>query len=84
PRQLADVDAAVINGNYALEAGLSPQQDAMVLEKADGNPYVNGLVVKPENKGDADIKKLAELLAGPEVRQFIQDKYKGAVLPATV
>jgi D-methionine transport system substrate-binding protein len=82
PRQLADVDAAVINGNYALEGGLTPVQDALASEKAADNPYVNGLVTKAENKTDADVKKLAELLTGPEVKRFIDDKYKGSVLPA--
>ncbi|GAA2413911.1 MetQ/NlpA family ABC transporter substrate-binding protein [Actinomadura vinacea] len=82
PRQLADVDASVINGNYALEGGLTPAKDALASEKPENNPYVNGLVTKPENKGDADVKKLAELLTGPEVKKFIQDKYKGSVLPA--
>jgi D-methionine transport system substrate-binding protein len=82
PRQLADVDASVINGNYALEGGLTPAKDALASEKPENNPYVNGLVVKSESKNDADIKKLAELLTGPEVKKFIQDKYKGSVLPA--
>ena len=83
PRQLADVDASVINGNYALEGGLTPAKDALVSEKPENNPYVNGLVVKPENKNDPDIKKLADLLTGPEVKTFIQNKYKGSVLPAS-
>ncbi|MFB4317953.1 MetQ/NlpA family ABC transporter substrate-binding protein [Actinomadura sp. 21ATH] len=82
PRQLADVDASVINGNYALEGGLSPAKDALASEKPENNPYVNGLVTKAETKDDAQIKKLAELLTGPEVKKFIQDKYQGSVLPA--
>jgi D-methionine transport system substrate-binding protein len=82
PRQLADVDASVINGNYALEGGLTPVEDALVSEKAADNPYVNGLVTKAERKNEADIKKLAELLIGPEVKRFIAEKYKGSVLAA--
>jgi D-methionine transport system substrate-binding protein len=82
PRSLADVDLAVINGNYAIETGLSPAKDALVLEKAAGNPYANGLVTLPQNKDDARVKKLAGLLRSPEVRKFIQQKYAGSVLPA--
>ncbi|WP_214105795.1 MetQ/NlpA family ABC transporter substrate-binding protein [Acrocarpospora catenulata] len=83
PRSLDDVDAAVINGNYALEAGLTPATDALVLEKSAGNPYANGLVVRAGNENDPRVKKLAQLLAGPEVKKFIQDKYKGSVISAT-
>ncbi|GAA0963656.1 MetQ/NlpA family ABC transporter substrate-binding protein [Actinocorallia libanotica] len=83
PRSLEDVDAAVINGNYALEGGLTPAQDALVLEKADGNPYANGLVVKAGNEADADVKKLLELLRSEETAKFIADKYQGSVLSAS-
>jgi D-methionine transport system substrate-binding protein len=83
PRSLEDVDAAVINGNYALESGLNPANDALVLEKAEGNPYANGLVVKAGNEKDPRVVKLAKLLAGPEVKQFIERTYKGAVISAT-
>ncbi|GLW11370.1 lipoprotein [Microtetraspora sp. NBRC 13810] len=83
PRSLDDVDAAVINGNYALEADLTPATDALVLEKAEGNPYANGLVVRKGQENDPRVKKLAELLAGPEVKKFIEDKYKGSVIPST-
>ncbi|MBB4915557.1 MetQ/NlpA family ABC transporter substrate-binding protein [Streptosporangium saharense] len=82
PRSLEDVDAAVINGNYALEAGLNPAQNALVLEKAQGNPYANGLVVAEGHEKDPQVVKLAKLLAGPEVKQFIEQTYKGAVIPA--
>ncbi|GAA4141508.1 MetQ/NlpA family ABC transporter substrate-binding protein [Actinomadura keratinilytica] len=82
PRQLPDVDASVINGNYALEAKLTPAKDALVSEKAEGNPYVNGLVTRPEDADDPQIKKLVDLLRGPEVKKFIEDTYQGSVLPA--
>ncbi|MEU5882169.1 MetQ/NlpA family ABC transporter substrate-binding protein [Spirillospora sp. NPDC047279] len=82
PRQLDDVDASVINGNYALEGKLNPAKDALALEKAEGNPYVNGIVTKADKKDDPQIKKLVELLQGPEVKKFITDKYQGSVLPA--
>ncbi|MFI0448574.1 MetQ/NlpA family ABC transporter substrate-binding protein [Actinomadura sp. 6N118] len=83
PRSLDDVDAAVINGNYALEADLAPNKDALVAEKPEGNPYANGIVTLPENKDDPRVKKLVQLLQGPEVKKFVEDKYKGSVLIAT-
>ncbi|WP_030192855.1 MetQ/NlpA family ABC transporter substrate-binding protein [Streptomyces sp. NRRL S-87] len=82
PRALNDVDAAVINGNYALEADLKPAKDALALEKAEGNPYANFLAVKRGNENDPRVRKLAELLNSPEVKKFIADTYDGSVIPA--
>lgn len=82
PRSLDDVDAAVINGNYALEADLKPADDALVLEEAEGNPYANFLAVKKGNEDDPRIKKLAELLNSDEVEKHIEDTYEGSVVPA--
>jgi len=81
PRSLADVDLAVINGNYALEAGLSPARDALGLESAVHNPYANILVTTPKLADDARIKRLAKDLESPAVAKFIQDKYAGSVIP---
>ncbi|MFD3561494.1 MetQ/NlpA family ABC transporter substrate-binding protein [Streptomyces sp. NPDC058686] len=83
PRSLADVDAAVINNNYALDAKLSPKKDAILVESAKGNPYNNVLAVKTGNEDDPRVKKLATLLTSPEVKKFIEDKYQGSVLPVT-
>ncbi|OPG02274.1 metal ABC transporter substrate-binding protein [Streptomyces sp. GKU 895] len=80
PRSLDDVDAAVINGNYAIEADLSPAKDALVLESAKDNPYGNFLAVKDGNEDDPRVKKLAKLLTSPEVKKFIEDKYDGSVI----
>ncbi|MEU8544165.1 MetQ/NlpA family ABC transporter substrate-binding protein [Streptomyces sp. NPDC048717] len=82
PRALNDVDAAVINGNFAIGAKLQPAKDALVLEKAEGNPYANIVVVKKGNEKDARVTKLVELLHSPEVKKFIEDHYDGAVVPA--
>ncbi|MFE1750258.1 MetQ/NlpA family ABC transporter substrate-binding protein [Streptomyces anandii] len=82
PRSLGDVDAAVINGNYALEAKLSPAKDAIAAEAAKDNPYANFLAVKKGDENDPRVKKLAKLLTSPEVKKFIEDKYDGAVVPA--
>jgi len=82
PRSLGDVDAAVINGNYAIEADLSPVDDSLALEKAEGNPYANLLVVRSEDAENEQLKKLAELLRSDETKKFIKDKYAGTVIPA--
>ncbi|WEH42775.1 MetQ/NlpA family ABC transporter substrate-binding protein [Streptomyces sp. NBC_01218] len=82
PRALDDVDAAVINGNYAIEAKLKPAEDALALEKADGNPYANILVVKEGGEKDPRVEKLAKLLHSDEVKKYIEDTYDGAVIPA--
>uniref|UniRef100_A0AAU3H0C0 Lipoprotein n=1 Tax=Streptomyces sp. NBC_01401 TaxID=2903854 RepID=A0AAU3H0C0_9ACTN len=82
PRALDDVDAAVINGNYALEADLKPGQDSLALEKAEGNPYANFLAVKEGNEDDPRVQKLAKLLNSDEVKKFIEDTYKGSIVPA--
>ena len=81
PRVLTQVDLALINTNYALEAGLNPTKDALVIEGAD-SPYVNILVTTAEQKDNAALQKLAKALHTPEVKQFIADKYQGAVVPA--
>ncbi|MGY1846445.1 MULTISPECIES: MetQ/NlpA family ABC transporter substrate-binding protein [unclassified Blastococcus] len=82
PRSLADVDAAVINGNYAIDADLSPAEDALALEEAEGNPNANLLVVRSGDEDAERIVALEELLHSAEVRQFIEENYSGAVLPA--
>ena len=82
-RTLDDVDASVINGNNALEAGLNPAKDGILLESAEDNPYGNFLAVRTQNKDDENIKKLDELLHSPEVKKFIEKKWAdGSVLPS--
>ncbi|MFI1735597.1 MetQ/NlpA family ABC transporter substrate-binding protein [Streptomyces acidicola] len=81
PRSLEDVDAAVINSNYALDAGLSPRNDSVLLESVKDNPYTNVLAVKKGNEDDTRVRKLVELLTSDEVKNFIEQKYKGSVLP---
>ncbi|CAM4116963.1 MetQ/NlpA family ABC transporter substrate-binding protein [Kerstersia similis] len=80
-RVLADVDLALINTNYALEAGLNPLEDALFLEDKD-SPYANLVAVRPENASNPDVIKLVETLQTPEVKAFLVEKYKGAVVPA--
>ena len=81
PRVLDQVDLDMINTNYALDAGLKPSKDALIIEGAD-SPYVNFLVARPDNKDSAAIQKLAKALTSPEVKAFIAKKYDGAVFPA--
>jgi len=81
PRVLTQVDLALINTNYALEVKLDPSKDALVIEGND-SPYVNILVSRPDNKDSDAMQKLAAALHSPEVKKFITEKYKGAVLPA--
>lgn len=81
PRVLDQVDLALINTNYALDAGLNPTQDALAIESKD-SPYVNFLVARPDNREDARVQKLAKALTSPQVKTFIASRYKGAVLPA--
>ena len=76
------VTLSIINGNYALEAGLTPATDALKLESADNNPYANVLVVKEALKDDPRVVKVNEALTSPELQKFIEDSFKGSVLPA--
>jgi len=80
-RTLDDTTAAIINGNYALLAGLVPTQDAIFLEGAD-SPYVNVLAVRADRADDPKIQKLAEVLRSDVVRDFILNQYNGSVVPA--
>ncbi len=81
PRSLDDVDLALINTNYALEAGLVPTRDALFIEGAD-SPYANLIVAREDNKDSPALRKLVQALHTPAVKQFILEKYKGAVVPA--
>ena len=82
PRSLGDVDAAVVNGNYAIEADLSPKDDALAVEDAQDNPYANLLVTTADRKDDEHLTKLLEALQSQETEQFIDEQYDGAVIAA--
>lgn len=85
PRILEEVDAAVINGNYALEAGLNPVKDSLAIEDKDAEAstiYQNILAVKSGNEDLQKIKDLTEALTSDKVKTFINEKYDGAVVPA--
>ena len=82
-RALDDVDLAIINGNYALEAGLNPVEDSLLIESGEDNPYANFLAVRAEDKDNPALVKLDELLHSAEVKAFIEERWPdGEVLPA--
>lgn len=84
-RTLDDVDAAVINGNYALEAKFNPATDALIRESSDtaaSKPYFNDLVVKKGNENTAKTNALKEALTSQSVKDYITKTYKGSVIPA--
>ena len=86
PRALPDFDIAVINGNYALEAGLNAGTDALAKEEATSlaaETFANCLAVKVGNEGNAALLALADALQSEAVRQFIIETYQGAVVPMT-
>lgn len=83
PRTLEDVDFAVINGNYAAEAGFSSASDALAIEDAASEAaqtYANVLVVKEGNQDDPAIQALVAALQSQEVKDFIDETYGGAVV----
>ncbi|MGD6778788.1 MetQ/NlpA family ABC transporter substrate-binding protein [Sutcliffiella horikoshii] len=77
-----DGDAVLINGNYALGADIDPEKEAIALESGENNPYVNLIVVREEDKDNEQIKALVEVLQSDEIKAFIEEEYKGSVLPA--
>lgn len=82
PRVLDDVDGAVINGNYALPAGLTANRDGLLVEGAD-SPYVNIVTVKAGNEADPRIAKLMKALRSEKVKEWIKTKYPDGDVVAT-
>ena len=84
PRTVQDVDFAVINGNYAMEAGFSVGKDALATEDASSEAaqtYANVLVVKEGNENDPAIQALYAALTSDTIKDFINNTYDGAVVP---
>ncbi len=81
PRTLGDVTISVINTNFALSAKLNPTKDALALESKD-SPYANIVAVKKGNENSPKIKALNKAITSETVKKFIEEKYKGAIVPA--
>ena len=81
PRTLDDVDISVINTNFAMNANLNPVNDALFMEDKT-SPYVNIVVVRDGDENRAEIKTLMQTLQSEKVKNFINEKYKGAIVPA--
>ncbi|MET3926947.1 MetQ/NlpA family ABC transporter substrate-binding protein [Devosia sp. 2618] len=76
-----EADAVVINANYALDAGLNPVTDPIAVESAENNPYANIITVREGDETRPEIVRLVEVLKSEPIRKFIEEKYKGAVVP---
>jgi len=81
PRSLDDTDASAVNSNYALEAGLNPATDPILTEGAKA-PYINLIAVRSADKDAPWVKQLVDTYHTDEVKQFVVDTFKGAVVPA--
>lgn len=79
PRSISDVDAAVINTNFAIPANLNPLKDAIILEGAD-SPYANIIATREDNTQNEDLQKLVKFLQSQEAKDFINNKYNGAIV----
>jgi len=80
PRTLDDLDAAAINTNFALPAGLQPGKDSIAQESAK-SPYVNVLAVREQDKDKPWVAKLLKAYQSEEIRKYVQTEFKGAVVP---
>ena len=83
-RVVDEVAYVVLNGNYALQAGFSVGKDALAYEKSDSEAaktYVNVVVVKEGNENNEGVKALVDVLKSDEIKNFINEKYDGAVIP---
>jgi len=80
PRSLDDVDISVINTNYAIEAGLNPKTDSIAIE-GEKAPYVNVIAVRSVDKDAPWVKTLLESYHNDEIKAFVQEEFKGAVVP---
>ena len=80
-RSLNDVDVAAVNTNYAIPAGLNPQKDAVVVESID-SPYANVIAVRTDDVNNETYKKLLSIYQSEPVRKFIQEEFKGSIVPA--
>ena len=81
PRTLEDVDISIINTNFAMNADLNPMKDALFIEDKT-SPYVNIIAVREGDENRDEIKTLLNTIKTDKVKKFIEEKYKGAIVPA--
>lgn len=80
PRQLDELDAAAINTNFAIENGFTPSEDSIFIEPKD-SPWVNVVAARTEDKDDEAIQKFLDVYQSDDVKQFIDETFKGSVIP---
>lgn len=81
PRSLDDTAASAINTNFAMSAGLDPKKDSIAQESPD-SPYANVLVVRAADKNSPQVKAFVAAYHSAAVKQFIETRYKGSIVPA--
>ncbi|NMJ41480.1 MetQ/NlpA family ABC transporter substrate-binding protein [Roseomonas sp. JC162] len=81
PRALEEVEAAAINTNFAIPAGLNPVRDSIALESAD-SPYANLIAVREQDRNAPWVRRLVAAYQNQEVKDFVQATFQGAVVPA--
>ncbi|MFB4161300.1 MetQ/NlpA family ABC transporter substrate-binding protein [Geomicrobium sp. JSM 1781026] len=84
PRIMADIDAAIINNGIAVDAGLSPPDDAIAIEDETATPYINIIAAREDNADDPALQKIIDIYQSEEVEQFILDEYEGASIPTFI
>lgn len=81
PRSLNDVDAATVNTNYALNAGLNPLKDALLVESKE-SPFANVIAVRDGDQNNETYKKLVQIYQSEPIKKFINEKFQGSIVPA--
>lgn len=84
PRALPDVAASLINNGVAGDAGLSPLEDAIFVESETATPYLNIIAVQAKDKDNKTYKRVAELYQSEDTAKFIEDEFKGNLIPTFV
>lgn len=82
PSQLQDVGAAGINSNFVLDAGMNPEEFGLLMENVEDLVQVNYIVSRTENKDDEALAQFVEYYKTDEIKQFIEDEFKGALVPS--
>ncbi|NIX76734.1 MetQ/NlpA family ABC transporter substrate-binding protein [Microvirga terricola] len=82
PRALPDLDAAVINTDHAINAGLDIRKDTIAVEKREGNPYANFIAARQGDENREEVKTFVASYQSPEVAAFLDTRFKGSIIPA--